>query len=98
MNNIEKIIHIAEKIEERTEQKMKIIVFTHSFKALGNLVTESDMISKGILSLQNAIICSSFENFDCTTAHHSYEWLNLFEDQIVAFSIIDEYDYENEME
>ena len=92
MNKVEKILDIAKKIEETN----KIIVFTHSFKALGTIVTESDMNSKGVLTLRNAFICSSFENFDCTISHHSYEWLNLFEEQIVAFSIIDNYDYETE--
>ncbi len=95
MNKTEKIIEIANDANDAD----RIVVFTSSFKVVGMIYKKSDMISKGILTLTNATICNSLENFECTFSHHKYEWLNLFEDEIVAFSVtdgfIDKYDEQN---
>ena len=86
MNKTEKIMEIAKEADDSE----RIIVFTTSFKVVGNILKKSDMISKGILTLTNATVCNALENFECTFSHHVYDWLNIFEEQIVAFSITNE--------
>ena len=86
MNKTEKIIEIAKDAND----SYGIIVFTASFKVVGTIVKDSDMISKGILTLKNATICNALENFECSFSHHVYDWLNVFEDEIIAFSITNE--------
>lgn len=86
MNKIEKIIEIAKNVNE----SCKVIIFASSFKVVGKILKKSDMISKGILTLTNATVCNSLENFECSFSHHTYDWLNLFEDEIIAFSVLDD--------
>jgi len=86
MNKTEKIMEIAKEADESE----RIIVFTASFKVVGKLLKKSDMISKGILTLTNATVCNALENFECNFSHHVYDWLNIFEEQIVAFSVTNE--------
>ena len=83
MNKIEKIMEIAKEADDAE----RIIVFTNSFKVVGSILKKSDMISKGILTLTGATVCNALENFECTFSHHVYDWLNIFEEQIIAFSV-----------
>ena len=85
MNKTEQILEIA----KNADNAERIILFTSSFKVVGKLLKKSDMISKGILTLTGATICSTLENFECTFSHHRYDWLNIFEDEIIAFSVTD---------
>ena len=86
MNKTEKIMEIAKEADDSD----RIIVFTTSFKVVGKLLKKSDMISRGILTLTNATVCNALENFECSFSHHIYDWLNIFEEQITAFSITTE--------
>jgi len=86
MNKTEKILKIAKEAGNAD----RVIVFVNSFKIVGHLYQESDMIEKGILTMQNATVCNSLENFECTFSHHTYKWLNIFEDEIIGFSITNE--------
>ena len=91
MNKVESIMKIAQNVDNSD----KIILFSKSFKVVGTIVKESDMISKGILTLRNATVCNSLENFECSFSHHVYKWLNIFEDEIIAFSITNESFFES---
>ncbi len=87
MNKTERILKIAKEANESD----RIIVFVNSFKIVGHLHKESEMHEKGILTLKDATVCNSLENFECTFSHHTYKWLNVFEDEIIAFSISQDY-------
>ncbi len=84
MNKVEQIFKIA----QNANCSDRIIVFVNSFKIVGRLY--KDKYVDGILTLVNATICNSLENFECSFSHHSYKWLNIFEDEIIAFSVTDE--------
>ena len=80
---IEQILEIA----KNANNSERLIIFTNSFKAVGELYSLNPDTDKHILTLKNASVCNTLENFECAFAHHSYEWLNIVEDKIVAFSV-----------
>lgn len=78
---VEKIIKIAE-----CTGSSKIEVWTTSFKVEGTLLTDEDKIAKGIVSIINPIIHPLLGNE--VESELKYEWLNIFEDEIIAFTIV----------
>ncbi len=78
---LEKIIKIAE--EAGSEE---IEIWTNSFKAMGTLFKDKERIEKGIVSIQNPIISPLFVENECTDT--TYDWLNVFEDQVIAFTVV----------
>lgn len=92
MNIVEKIVKLAE-----DRDNAKIIVFTETFKVLGKLYIDKDF-EKGILTLKDATICDCFEDCDfgddcvceeCGCEEYpNYDWLNIIDEKIVAFSLI----------
>lgn len=65
-----------------------IVIFTASFKAFGSIVKDSKDNLKNILTLKDATICHHFDECSCNIESPKYEWLNVNEDKIVAFSIL----------
>ena len=65
-----------------------VVVFTESFKAHGTIVNDSKDNFKHILTLKNASICHHFDECSCNIESPKYEWLNINEDKIIAFSIL----------
>lgn len=80
-NKVEKIIKIAE--DAGSEE---IEIWTNSFKAMGTLFKDKERIEKGIISLKNPIISPLFIENECTDS--AYDWLNVFEEQIIAFTVV----------
>lgn len=80
-NKIKKIFKIAE-----DAGSTEIEVWTNSFKAMGTLLKDEERIEKGIVSLKNPIISPLFIENECTDS--TYDWLNIFEDQIIAFTVV----------
>lgn len=80
-NKLEKIIKIAE--ETGSEE---IEVWTNSFKAMGTIFKDKERIEKGIISLQNPIVSPLFIEDEC--ADSTYDWLNIFEEQVIAFTVV----------
>ncbi|HSA07590.1 MAG TPA: hypothetical protein P5556_10485 [Candidatus Gastranaerophilales bacterium] len=81
MSKLKKIIEIAEQANSE-----EIEVWTNTFKAMGTVLKDENRIAKGIVSLKNAIVSPLFIENECTDT--SYEWLNIFEDQVIAFTIV----------
>lgn len=81
MSKLKKIIEIAEQAGSE-----EIEVWTDSFKAMGTLLKDKDRVEKGIVSMKNPIISPLFIENECTDT--VYDWLNLFEDQIIGFTIV----------
>ena len=77
---------IREMHEECTKHgDKKICLLTHAFKAKGELYTEKE--TEGLITLTNVQICTNYTNCDCdTTEHKNIEWLNIFAEDIIAFS------------
>jgi len=77
-----------EKIMEILEHSKcdNILVYTKYFKAKGVVHKENSI--KGILTLTNAAICGCGEECDCIDLENKRKiaWLNIFTDEIVAFS------------
>ena len=78
---VDRIIKIAEFASSK-----KIEVWTTSFKVVGTLLTDEDKIAKGIVTIINPIIHPLLGNE--VESELKYEWLNIFEDEIIAFSIV----------
>ncbi len=95
MNICEKIYKLAKESNDTD----KIIIFTNSFKVYGTLYGGENK-EKDILTLQDAMICDSFDDCDfgdnCScdecgcNDYPSYDWLNITNDNIVAFSLLKE--------
>lgn len=81
MSKLEKIIEIAEQ-----SGSVEVEVWTNSFKAMGTLLKDKDRIEKGIVSIQNPIVSPLF--IECDATDSAYDWLNIFEDQIIAFTLV----------
>ena len=82
---------ILEKIYKASDMSggvTDIVVFTQSFKAFGNIVKDTKDNMKHILTLKNASICHHFDECSCNIESPKYEWLNINEDKIIAFSIL----------
>lgn len=80
-NKIDQIIKIAEEAGSR-----EIEIWTNSFKAMGTVFVDKGRIEKGIISIQNPIISPLFIEDERTDS--VYDWLNIFEDQVIAFTIV----------
>ena len=76
-----KIIKIAE--EAGSDE---IEIWTNSFKAMGTLFKEEERVEKGIISIKNPIITPLFKENE--NEDSPYDWLNIFEDQVIAFTIV----------
>lgn len=81
MSKLQKIIDIAELTGSE-----EVEVWTNSFKVMGTLLKDKSRIEKGIISIQNPIISPHLIENECTDT--AYDWLNIFEDQIIAFTIV----------
>ena len=84
----EKAIKILQ-IAEQAENAEGIVVLTDSFKAKGKLYKDKSKTVEGIITLTDAVVCPHFSECECKeslTSHH--DWLNIFEENIVAFTIL----------
>lgn len=81
MAKLEQIIKIA---EEAGSQEVEI--WTNSFKAMGTLYKDQNRLEKGIISLKNPIVSPLF--IESEFADTQYDWLNIFQDQIIAFTVV----------
>lgn len=76
------------KAVEMTGGVTDAVIFTQSFKAFGSIVIDERNGLKDILTLKNATICHHFDECSCNVDSPKYEWLNINEDKIIAFSIL----------
>lgn len=64
------------------------VIFTDSFKCYGTIVKDNKDNLKNVLTLKKATICHHFDECSCNIESPKYEWLNINEDKIAAFSIL----------
>lgn len=81
-------------ISDAAKDARNIEIWTDSFVAKGKLFKDKSKVQEEVVTLQDAIIMSAFvackcdnDNCNCHGEAFKYEWLNIFEDKIVAFSI-----------
>ena len=80
-----KVIQIAQMAEDAEE----IIIMTDAFKARGKLFKDKSKAIEGVVTLTDATICPHFEACECkTSVNTQHEWLNIFEENIIAFTVI----------
>jgi hypothetical protein len=97
MDNINREIS---KIVEKTGSK-RITVLTNALKIDGFVYTCSDnkckQVIRGVLTLQDAVVCKLSDYCTCDEEEckcndfvcFKYKWLNIMQDKIVSFSILD---------
>ena len=83
----DKIKRIFE-IYEISHNPKEVVIFTSAFKAKGKLLIEKSKIKDDIATLTDAVICPHFEECQCEENAQNIAWLNIFEKDIIAFSII----------
>lgn len=84
---VDKMTRILEIYELSTEAK-EVVVFTASFKARGKLLTDKSKLKDDLVTLVDAVVCSPLEKCQCESTAQYFEWLNIFDKDILAFSII----------
>jgi hypothetical protein len=75
-------------IYELTPNAKEVVIFTSAFKARGKLLTDKRKIKDELVTLTDAVICPHFEKCQCEENAHYLEWLNIFDKDILAFSIL----------
>ena len=83
-----KVLEKIYKAIKMTGRIKDIVVFTKSFKAYGTVVKDKKENLKDILTLKDATICHHFDECSCNIESPKYEWLNINEEKIIAFSIL----------
>ena len=83
----DKIKRIFE-IYEISHDPKEVVIFTSAFKAKGKLLIEKSKIKDDIITLMDAAVCPHFENCQCEENAHCIKWLNIFEKDIIAFSVM----------
>lgn len=86
---LDSIIEIANKADHSD----KIEVWTKSFVASGTLIKDYDKITEGVLSLKDVSLDTFIEECTCGNASCNCgegvqrDWLNIFEDKIIGFTL-----------
>ena len=75
-------------IYELTPNAKEIVIFTSAFKTRGKLLTDKNKVKDELITLMDAVICPHFEKCQCEENAQYLEWLNIFEKEILAFSIL----------
>ncbi len=66
----------------------EIELWTNSFKARGILLKDLVKATEGVVTLINARIIPIFSDSGCVNEVIVQDWLNVFEEQIIAFTAI----------
>lgn len=83
----DKIKRIFE-IYELSENPKEIVIFLENFKVRGKLFTDKSKIKDDVITLTDAVVCSHFDKCQCEETAKYYEWLNIFDKEIIAFSVL----------
>ena len=81
---LEKVIGIA----NLAEHSDYIELWTPSFKVKGTLIKDLDKAVDGVITVKHATVCPHFGECSCKPDTVTHEWLNVFEDQVIAFTVI----------
>lgn len=81
---LQKVINISEHAHSS-----QVEIWTNTFKATGSLFKRDNEIVEGVVTLKNAKVYPIFnEDSKCSCTSVEREWLNIFEDKIIAFTVI----------
>lgn len=87
MAKLKKILEIADNADSA-----KVEIWTESFKASGTVFNDKNKLEKGIVSLKNVSVLSLLGlcecEGDCSCKADEYEWFNIFEDHVIAFTVL----------
>lgn len=81
---LKKIIEIANDANHSNE----VEIWTNSFRARGIIVKEPGRTVDGIISLADARIIPFITDIENSVDIILHNWLNIFEDQIIAFTVL----------
>ena len=81
---LEKIIAIAQQAKDSDFTE----IWTPTYIARGYLVKDKNQIVDKVVTLKNVQIFPIFDECETSTDGINREWLNIFEDQIISFTII----------
>lgn len=81
---LKKMIEIADQAGNSSE----IEIWTSTFKARGTLLKDANKAVEGIVSLINARMIPTFTESEGPLDIVVHNWLNIFEDEIIAFTVI----------
>ncbi len=73
-------------ISDQANHSEDIEVWTNTFKVKGKLFKDKKKAIKGVITLQNASVCSHYGDCNCSD-NMTHEWINIFEDKIIAFTL-----------
>ena len=72
----------------------KVAIWTDSFLAKGELYKDSSDMIEDVVTLKNVTIhsigceCTESNTCGCTDVEKQLEWLNIFDDKVIAFSFL----------
>ena len=81
---------INEIFEKNNSHEYKnIVIYTKGFKTCGEYINKDNV--RHLVTLKNAKIYSYATNCECETtpSHHEVNWLNIFSEDIIAFSFVE---------
>lgn len=65
-----------------------IEIWTNSYIARGSLLKDTDRTFEGVVTLMGVEIYPILSECECSDGKIDREWLNIFEDQIISFTVI----------
>lgn len=83
----EKLNEILE-ISQMADGEKEAVIWTGSFKVKGKLYTDQAKLKEGIVTFTDAVVCHHFDDCKCKDEAACYKWINIFEEHIIAFSIL----------
>ena len=81
---LKKIISIAEQANHSDLME----IWTNTYIARGHLIKSDNQIVEGLVSLKNVKIFPIFSECEATNGAIERQWLNIFEDQVISFTVI----------
>lgn len=84
---VDKIKRIFE-IYELSESPKEIVIFMQNFKVRGKLFTDKTKMKEDLITLTDAVVCNHFDKCQCEETAKYYEWINIYDKEILAFSVI----------
>ncbi|MDD3419598.1 MAG: hypothetical protein PHE78_03235 [Candidatus Gastranaerophilales bacterium] len=84
---VDKMKRIFE-IYELSENPKEVVIFTKAFKARGILLSDKEKVLDEVITLKDAVVCQPFDKCQCEEHAQYHEWLNIFDKDIIAFSVL----------
>ena len=89
---------LLSEIYDMSTNPQEVIIFTSAFKAKGTFLRDDSQRKEGVITLQDAVVCNHFydctcgdsvcNHYECKEGVQCYNWLNIIEKEVIAFSIL----------